>query len=460
MAHSRPQTPNSAASATLGLDRQFRSLMRLAQRQLKLAQVSIMLDDSCLQWLLAVHGSPFHGVHAASAPRPTTNDGVFIVADTHAGSGSPPSRSSPGLEEGRRFYAEYPLWSATGVQLGALCLSDHQPRQLSGRDLDLLGDISQFAAAAVEQALHIAQLEQENLGLVESERRLSLAIAGSGTGIWDRDIPSGRIHYSPGWKALLGYAESELTPLITDSYTRVHPDELAYVQATIQDHFDQKTPIYEVEHRLRCKDGSYKWVHSRGKVVSRDEHGAPLRMIGTTTDITERKQIEARLQEHANTDFLTRLPNRRYFMERIDLELKRIGRHEAKPAAVLLCDLDHFKAINDRWGHAVGDQALSHFAGILLGQLRKTDIAGRIGGEEFAIILPGGTIDDAQAFVARLQAALASTPLPACAAIALTASIGITRMDHTDSHTEHVLARCDAALYRAKTAGRNRMEIN
>ena len=459
MTHGRPQTP-SAASATLGLDSQFRSLMRLAQRQLKLAQVAIVLDDTCLQWLIALHGRPFLGFHAASALDPRAQDGIFIVSDMKATAGPRPTDTLPALEGDSRFYAEYPLWSATGVQLGALCLSDPQPRQLSGLELDLLGDISRFAAAAIEQALHTARLEQENQNLLESERRLSLAIAGSGTGIWDRDIPSGRIHYSPGWKALLGYAESELTASIADSYTRVHPDDLAYVQATIQDHLDQKTPIYEVEHRLRCKDGTYKWVHSRGKVVSRDERGAPLRMIGTTTDITERKQIEARLQEHANTDFLTRLPNRRYFMERIDLERKRIVRHQAKPAAVLLCDLDHFKAINDRWGHAAGDQALSHFASVLLAQLRKTDIAGRIGGEEFAILLPGGTIDDAQSFVARLQAALVSTPLPGGAAIGLTASIGATLMDHTDSHTEHVLARCDAALYRAKTAGRNRMEVS
>jgi PAS domain S-box-containing protein len=93
----------------------------------------------------------------------------------------------------------------------------------------------------------------------------------------------------------LGYTDSEIINRFEDSYTRVHSDDLAFVQATMQSHFDQKTESYAVEHRIRCKDASYKWISSRGKVVSRDMQGKPLRMIGTTTDITAMRALSDRL---------------------------------------------------------------------------------------------------------------------------------------------------------------------
>jgi diguanylate cyclase (GGDEF)-like protein/PAS domain S-box-containing protein len=124
----------------------------------------------------------------------------------------------------------------------------------------------------------------------------SLAIDGSGTGIWDRNVITGEIRYSPGWYAILGYEEVSDSDQIEISYRRVHPDDLDYVQATIQDHFDQRTEVYEVEHRLRCKNGSFKWVLSRGKVISRDNTGRPLRMVGTTTDITKTRDLAEQLR--------------------------------------------------------------------------------------------------------------------------------------------------------------------
>ncbi|MEJ7804457.1 MAG: PAS domain-containing protein, partial [Telluria sp.] len=104
---------------------------------------------------------------------------------------------------------------------------------------------------------------------------VTLAVSHSGTGVWDRDIPSGRIVYSRAWKAMLGYDEHEVSDRIEDSYTRVHPDDLAAVQATISAHFENRSDTYAVEHRLRCKDGGYRWVLSRGQVVSRDADGKP-----------------------------------------------------------------------------------------------------------------------------------------------------------------------------------------
>jgi PAS domain S-box-containing protein len=135
--------------------------------------------------------------------------------------------------------------------------------------------------------------------------RVVLAVLNSGTGVWDRDVVTGRILYSTEWKAMLGYADAEVSDRIEDSYTRVHPDDLAQVRAAIQDHFDSRTPSYVVEHRLRCKDGSYKWVLSRGRVVSRDKDGKPLRMTGVTTDISDTVALSERVRHSA--ELLTHL---------------------------------------------------------------------------------------------------------------------------------------------------------
>ena len=118
------------------------------------------------------------------------------------------------------------------------------------------------------------------------------ALEGSGTGIWDRNVITGEIRYSASWFSILGYHDVPPSNNIEESYGRVHPDDLDYVKAQMQAHFDQKTPIYEVKHRLRHKDGSYVWVLSRGKVITRDDCGRAVRMVGTTTDITDLKEIE------------------------------------------------------------------------------------------------------------------------------------------------------------------------
>ena len=426
---------------------------------------------------------------------------------------------------------------------------------------------------------------------LDQELLLALAIEGSATGIWDRNIGTGEITYSKTWKAILGYAEHELGNRIEESYTRVHPDDLVRVQQTIQAHLDGHTEAYAVEHRIRCKDGSYRWLNSRGKVVTRDNAGQPLRMSGTSTDITavkelsnclqeqvdlitnltnevpglvyqyrlmpdgrawfpfasegiadvyeltpaevgedaaqvdalihpedrdlyetslqisainltrwhleyrvflpvqglrwrqgaarprrlddgstlwhgfitditDRKSGEAELQALATTDYLTGLPNRRNFMERMSAERARIERIAGAFAAVLMFDLDHFKYINDHHGHATGDEVLKHFSGILRKELRKIDAVGRIGGEEFAVILPATSAAAATVFASRVQKRLATMPLlVAGQMIVVTVSIGVCVMDATHLHVDEALSLADLALYRAKEAGRNRIEI-
>ncbi|MBW4025426.1 MAG: EAL domain-containing protein [Proteobacteria bacterium] len=128
----------------------------------------------------------------------------------------------------------------------------------------------------------------------------SLAIEGSSTGIWDRDLVTDEIRYSPSWFAILGYEGVPSSNHIEVSYSRVHPDDLAFVRRQIDEHFAGRTLVYEAEHRLRAKDGSYKWVLSRGRIIARTHDGTPLRMAGTTVDITETRDLTAQLQEQTD----------------------------------------------------------------------------------------------------------------------------------------------------------------
>jgi PAS domain S-box-containing protein len=140
----------------------------------------------------------------------------------------------------------------------------------------------------------------------EADERMALAIEGSGTGIWDRNAVTGEMYYSRGWKAILGYEDWELSSHLEDAYQRIHPDDLPYVQETVRQHFASRSDTYQVEHRIRCRDGSYKWISSRGKVVARDAQGNALRMIGTTTDITEVKRLTDKLAKSSRMlDYLT-----------------------------------------------------------------------------------------------------------------------------------------------------------
>ncbi|MEI7431505.1 MAG: sensor domain-containing diguanylate cyclase, partial [Betaproteobacteria bacterium] len=212
--------------------------------------------------------------------------------------------------------------------------------------------------------------------------------------------------------------------------------------------------------RVSCKDGSWKWILDRGVAISRDEHGKPVRMVGTHTDLSRRKKLEEELIVLATTDVLTDLSNRRHFIEKLEHEIALLSRSPEQRTSVLLADLDLFKKINDSFGHLAGDAALKHFAKILRDSLRVTDSAGRLGGEEFSVILRATGRDDAMLFAQRLCAALMNSPCETQnLTIPMTVSIGVTELISSDSNSEAPLARVDLALYEAKRNGRNRAEI-
>lgn len=192
-------------------------------------------------------------------------------------------------------------------------------------------------------------------------------------------------------------------------------------------------------------------------LVSHTPDGGPLRMIGVHTDISERKKAEAELLHIANTDFLTGVANRRRFLEELDTELSRSNR-TGRPAVLLMVDIDHFKNINDTYGHAGGDAVLKHFTELSVGNLRRADRFGRLGGEEFAFLLPETDISRAWQFADRFRCLVADTPARSSKGpVAFTISIGLADCSAADSTVDSILAHADTALYLAKEAGRNRV---
>jgi PAS domain S-box-containing protein len=162
-------------------------------------------------------------------------------------------------------------------------------------------DISERQAAAAKlRALNESlerRVEEGTRAVRESEFRWHFAIEGSGDGLWDWNVPAGTVFFSPRWKAMLGFADDEIGDRLEEWSKRVHPGDLARVMAEVQTHLAGTTPLYASEHRVSCKDGSWKWIMDRGMVVSRDAAGKPLRLIGTHKDITERKEAENKVRQ-------------------------------------------------------------------------------------------------------------------------------------------------------------------
>lgn len=202
-------------------------------------------------------------------------------------------------------------------------------------------------------------------------------------------------------------------------------------------------PDTVIELVIRCRDGSARWAEMSTAALPADSGDGAVR-ICVLRDITERKRLEANLQQMATTDELTGAFNRRFFVQLCQRELVEAARRSS-PTSLLLLDIDHFKRINDRFGHAAGDEVLRQVAVTGRQILRAEDSFARLGGDEFAVLLPGTTA---------AQAVRVGEEL----AVQLTASFGVAQWRPEHTSVEGLLHRADCALYAAKRAGRNRVE--
>ena len=356
--------------------------------------------------------------------------------------------SSPGFASFVRQFLASPL-SASTVELAAQVDGDQRSYLLAAQKYSQ-------NQAAVFVGLDITDRKTFEEALRESQERYALAVQGANDGLWDWDLRNNQIYFSPRWKAMLGYDESEIGSHPEEWFQRMHPDEANWIEVQITAHLEGQTRHFEIEHRMRHHNGSYRWMLSRGFAV-RDGSGRAYRMAGSQTDITERKQAEQQLVHHALHDSLTGLANRALFMDRLQQAIGRSKRLTGYQFAVLFIDLDRFKVLNDSLGHTVGDQLLIALARRLEACLRSVDTIARLGGDEFTILLEGIHAEaDACHLADRIHQAL-QTPFNLSGQEVFTsASIGIAMSETDYDRPEDLLRNADTAMYRAKTLGRSR----
>jgi len=203
--------------------------------------------------------------------------------------------------------------------------------------------------------------------------------------------------------------------------------------------------------------GVINLIHSGGQRVFVEHHGALLRLFADQAAIAiENARLFQQVQQLAITDPLTNLYNRRYFFEAARREYERAFRY-ASPMAIILIDLDHFKWVNDTYGHLVGDRVLVTIANRCRAALREVDILARFGGEEYILLLPQTNLAGALLLAERLRASISNTPVDAGnQSLAISASLGIAELDETNPDLHTLILRADQALYAAKHGGRNR----
>ena len=294
--------------------------------------------------------------------------------------------------------------------------------------------------------------------LKESEERYALAARGSNDGLWDWNLSKNVVHFSARWKAMLGCQEDEISDNPEEWFDRIHDADRARVKEEIAAHQKSLTPHFESEHRVLHKDGSFRWMLSRGVAVH-DASGKALRMAGSQTDITEGKV----------SDPLTGLPNRLLFIDRVGRLIKHTKRRKDQLFAVLFMDLDGFKMINDSMGHLIGDQLLLGVANRLEKCLRSTDTVARLGetftvarlgGDEFTVLLDDiKNPDDANRAADRIMKALVAPFILGGKEVFTSVSIGIALSNSAYEQPDEILRDADTAMYRAKSLGKARYEV-
>jgi diguanylate cyclase (GGDEF)-like protein len=432
----------------------------------------------------AVHGKSIHSGLGACGQAVITRSRV-IVEDI---------RSAPSWAEYRDLALQArlgscwsdPIYGANGNVLGTFAIYHRDARRPSLANIALIEQAARLAGIAIEQA-------QAAVALRAGEARFRSLYDHAPVALWEQD-----------WSAVrAALAELELSGIEDLArYLQANPSQLRRLASLVRildvnaaaleqvgappgrkdlaalslaQNFDAAampnfalavTALAQGSHFFAC-EGSFERLDGVARlneltllVMPGHTHSLDF-VIVSTLDITERRRMNDELRVLATTDFLTGLPNRREFMGRLADEQGRLQRDIGACAAVLLLDIDHFKRINDEHGHAAGDAVLRQLAELMRDGQRKIDMLGRIGGEEFAILLPGTELDAAAVFAERLRLRVAETPmlLDGGASLNVTVSIGLAAMGGKHPGGDAALIRADQALYCAKRGGRNRVEL-
>jgi diguanylate cyclase (GGDEF)-like protein/PAS domain S-box-containing protein len=309
-------------------------------------------------------------------------------------------------------------------------------------------------------------LKQKNTELIiekekaeENEERFSLAMQGANDGLWDWDLKTDKVYYSPRWKSMLGYTEDEIKDDLSEGRRLLHPDDEDKVFSEVDAFIKGKIETYEVELRMQHKVGHYINILSRAFAV-KDKNNDVIRLVGTHVDITSRKKVEEQLSYQSSHDALTELVNRREFERRIKRLLSTI-QQSGQEHALCYLDLDQFKVVNDTCGHTAGDEMLRQISSMLQKVVRHRDTLARLGGDEFGILMEHCSIEDANRVAISIQKAIQEYQfIWKEKSFRVGVSIGLAPITMLTASLTQLLKDADAACYIAKEKGRNRIHVH
>ncbi|HEX9449047.1 MAG TPA: EAL domain-containing protein, partial [Dongiaceae bacterium] len=296
------------------------------------------------------------------------------------------------------------------------------------------------------------------ISLRQSEERYALSAQGANDGLWDWDLARDQFYTSPRWHTIVGLEAEVLTGHVIDWYDRVLSDDLTALQDAVQAHLASGTAHLEHEFRLRHADGSERWMLVRGLKIT-NPAGHPIRMAGSMTDITVRKQNEQQMLFDALFDRLTGLANRASLHERTEFALQMVAQDGLRDVLVAVIDLDRFKDINDSLGQGTGDKLLISVARALQQAVGSQDTLAHLGEDEYGVlrVIDGDPTAALTQLVGVLQQAVARPFLIDDRQIEITISIGVAIASEVQAASaDTLLADASLAVYRAKALGRAR----
>lgn len=310
-------------------------------------------------------------------------------------------------------------------------------------------------AAQTLMALMHAQGEVARLS--EREQLFSTLLVSVNAVLWAFNWETRQVLYvSPAYERIFGRSADLLLSDYNQWRDSIYPDDLEYAERSLADVL-VKGAVEDREYRIITADGQLRWLSDKCFINRQAEPGQPVIIVGIAEDITDKKQLESELQRLATTDALTQSSNRRHFFEGAVEEFEQ-ARQQGTPLSFLMLDIDDFKIINDTYGHQVGDNVLQRIADSGRAALRRGDLFGRIGGEEFAAVFPGCTPQMALQVAERVQREIQGLSFSHDGqTFGITVSQGLTSLTAEDESVESLFARADAAMYEAKRQGKNRI---
>jgi len=315
-----------------------------------------------------------------------------------------------------------------------------------------------------EQLLQtIEELKMLNRQLLEEkEQEIGLDYSWTGNlGHWYWNIKTNNVTFNSLKVIALGYKKEEIPEKVTFQFftEKLHPDDYQHTMEAMMEHLYGRASVYEVEYRIRTKDGKYKWYYDRGTITQRDKEGKPIFLAGIVFDITEKKEMQIELEAKNNmltlqssTDGLTRVKNHRALIEHIKVEIGN-ALISKEPLSIVMFDLDDFKKVNDTKGHVIGDSVLVGVAEIMQNNIRDTDIVGRYGGEEFMLVLSNTNESIARVISERIRKAIEEMYFDHDLKITISGGI----KEYGGESLPNFIQRADANLYQAKKEGKNKI---